>query len=400
MKNLENKASTESSTMLTPIIEAPLNWSADSWQNYTVKQIPKYENHQMNQVQQQLKEQESLVSLQSIQLLKDKLQNINDSNSFIVQMGECAETFSQSTKEDISSRVDFFHKVESLFNHHNIIKIGRIAGQYAKPRSETFENIDGKEHMVYKGDMLNNFEHSKSRDIDVTKLLQAYQCSKDSIYYLKQADPSIFTSHEGLILPYESALTKQLNNQYFASSAHMLWLGERTRFINSAHIEYLRGIINPIGIKVSHNVAFDELTNIIKLLNPKNEGGKIILIHRFGVKHIKQYLPILLLNLKKTSHKVIHMLDVMHGNTMNINNIKTRNMSDMTNELQFFNFIIKDNHLKWGGIHLENTYEDVTECIDSEITTNKLQHNYKTYCDPRMNHRQTLFFIKNLVQLL
>lgn len=371
-----------------------MTWKITSWRNYLVKQIPQYPVDDLVKIQKKLQYLQPLVSVSKVNALKQQLETLQKNNGFIVQLGECAEAFSQANYEDVTQRIQLISEFSQILsNKRNIVPIGRIAGQYAKPRSSHFEH-NGVH--IYKGDMVHDYT---SRQLDTTRFLLAYENSVKTLKYMKPYE-EIYTSHEALMLPYEECFTYKINNIYYNLTAHMLWLGDKTRFLNSAHVEYLRGIANPIGIKISHHVNTHELCQIIKILNPTNAYNKIILINRMGIKYIKEHLPPLIQGIKQNNLQVHWLCDPMHGNTFSTNNYKTRDMFAIIKEVELFQAILTENQVYFAGIHLEATYQNVTECLDNKISSQNLGNNYQTLCDPRLNKEQTIELARIIKDLL
>jgi len=334
-----------------------------------------------------------------------------------------------------------------------VVKIGRVAGQFAKPRSSDTEIIDGVEYPSYRGDIINDIEaDTKSRMPNPKKLLKAYNqsaatlnllrafarggmadlnkvhqwnldymknhslgekyeelarkisesltfmsaCGIDSTNTPALAQTTLYTSHEALLLNYEQALTRKdsLTDEYYDCSAHMLWIGDRTRALDEAHIEYFKGIQNPIGCKVGPTMGEDELIELIEALNPSNEEGRLNLIVRMGASKIQEFFPKLLARVEAEGKKVVWSCDPMHGNVEKTSNgYKTRDFANILSEVQQFFQIHKKQGSIAGGIHLEMTGLDVTECTGSsscEISTEDLTSRYHTQCDPRLNADQAL----------
>jgi 3-deoxy-7-phosphoheptulonate synthase len=343
----------------------------------------------------------------------------------------------------------------------DIIKIGRMAGQYAKPRTLNLEERKGISLPSYRGDSINDIEFTlNARTPNPLNLIKAYNQSLATLNLLKSLinnefknldyfslwdkkifnNPGIYNrfentietiskslkflnilgedinlfkqkrfnefyiSHEGLILDYETAFTKKLYNNYYNSCTHMLWLGDRTRSIKSAHVEYLSNIINPIGIKCGPSLDIDDLKEIIKKINPLNEQGKIMLICRFGEKFITEKMPKLIKMVIKNKFNVIWMCDPMHGNTyQSKTDYKTRNFKTIIKELNLFFEITLSNSVYPGGVHFELTPDDVTECLGGirNIQESDLHIKYETACDPRLNHEQSIelaFTVADLIK--
>jgi 3-deoxy-7-phosphoheptulonate synthase len=340
-----------------------------------------------------------------------------------------------------------------------ITKIARAAGQFSKPRTNDFEVVNGSEVPAYKGDMINR-ENIEQREPDPHLMIRAYnQCSEtlnllralssshkysninifnwktefqSNIYRMNllgeilnkiqssvnvlsssELDESrsinsaqIYTGHEGMLLNYEESLTRKdrFTDKYYDCSSHFLWIGERTRQLDCGHVEFFRGIHNPIGIKISHKVKPWELVNLIFILNPQNERGKICLITRMG-SHIEDYLPELIDIITKYGLNVIWVCDPMHGNGKNVNGIKTRYYNDIKKEVDAFFTIHYDKGTIPGGIHLEMTGNDVTECLGGSYMMDVqnetfLRKNYLSSCDPRLNFFQTIELIDHISNII
>jgi 3-deoxy-7-phosphoheptulonate synthase len=382
-------------------------WNVDSWKDFVAKQQPKYENiDELSLIENEIKKMPRIVDFESIKSLRQNLSEVESGDKILFQAGDCAESFDDFS-EDLLDRfkammVDCYEIVARRFNKKCLL-IGRIAGQFAKPRSNDFEKIDGEDVAVYRGDIVNGSEKNL-RNPDPKRMLQAYNYSVSGVNYLSQINHNnrIYTSHECLLLDYESSLVKKNNEGiYFNSSAHMLWIGNRTRGLNDAHIEFLRGIYNPIGIKIDEKISASEIAEIVKRLNPNNESGKIILISRMGSSKIEQYLPQLLDEWKKLNLKAIWCVDPMHGNGENCGNFKTRNVANIFNEVNSFVKIVNSKEINFFGFHFEATPNDVSECFsDNEkmesVDKNEIGKNYQTKCDPRLNKKQLLQILKEI----
>lgn len=439
---------------ITTSLEIKNSWSKNSWRKFPIKQQPIYlNNNDLKNVEDQLNNYSPLVFAGECNGLQESLAKISYGNGFLLMGGDCAESFNDFSVSNIRDTYRIMLQMGVILSYGTgmpVTKIGRIAGQFAKPRSDDFEIIDNKKINVYRGDIINSNEVSEqARKADPKRMLQAYHQSvqtlnilrafssggyadisrihawnldftmntqigskysllsnkiTDSLKFIKALGINInsvdfkqtnyYTAHESLLLNYEEALTRQdsISNNWYACSAHLLWIGERTRDLDGAHIEYIRGIKNPIGIKISEKCNPKELIEILDIVNPEDIPGKVVLITRMGSTKIKQYLPPLINEIKKNAKNVVWCCDPMHGNTIKTDNgIKTRNFEFIKDEI--FNFI--DIHNKYnsipGGIHLEMTGQNVTECIGSNIQNeNDLKINYLSQCDPRLNSVQSL----------
>ena len=441
------------------------NINIGSWRNFEILQQPEWPSQtEYINIIKKLSESPSLILYHEIIDLKKRLQKIELGEAFLLQGGDCAETFKDSSENNIKKKLEILFQMSTIISYGasiDIIKIGRMAGQYAKPRTLNLEERKGISLPSYRGDSINEIEFTKNARIpNPQNLIKAYNQSLATLNLLKSLinnefknldyfslwnkkifnNPGIYNrfentiktiskslkflnvlgedinlfkqkrfnefyiSHEGLILDYETAFTKNLNDDYYNSSTHMLWLGDRTRNINSAHVEYLSNIINPIGIKCGSSLDVDDLQAIIKKINPLNEQGKIMLICRFGEKYIAKKMPQLINMIIKNKFNVIWMCDPMHGNTyQSKTDYKTRNFKTIINELNLFFEITSSHSIYAGGVHFEFTPNNVTECLGGirNIQESDLHIKYETACDPRLNHEQSIelaFTVADLIK--
>lgn len=441
-------------------------WTAESWKNYILNQAPGWTNDKaLKNTTTKLKNNPPLVFKDEIKLLKTRLAKVHDREYFIIQGGDCAETFSDFSANLIKNKLNILLQMSVLLSYTASIKtirIGRMAGQFAKPRTNSVEIINNFEYPSYRGDAINGLNcNIKSRTPNPERMIKAYDQSaftlnlirsminsghtsilnasqwdldfinkspqideyndiinkiQKALSFIKTVDRKsssldqielyeFFTSHEGLILEYEQALTRYdaIDKKYYDHSGHMIWVGDRTRSINGSHIEFVSGIENPIGIKLGPSIETNELIEIIKKVNPNNEKGKIILIARFGVEYIEAKLPQLINKINEKNLNVIWMCDPMHGNTYsNDQGIKTRHFNTIVKELELYMKIHKLSNTFPGGIHIEFTSENVTECLGGfqNIDDNELLSRYETACDPRLNNQQSLELIFKLNDLM
>lgn len=358
---------------------------------------------------------------------------------FLVQGGDCAERFIDCEAERLETQVKLILQMGMVIEHITgkpTVCICRIAGQLAKPRSKPTEVVEGfGEIMSFKGDNINGIEPT-DRKWDPERLLQGYFHSAASLNYLRSftqnADPKVFssinistlhaspkfaslkttakeisakylnsapteffTAHEGLQLDLEEALTRKVEDKYYNLSAHLVWIGDRTRQLNGAHVEYFRGISNPIGVKVGPSMANDELQELVKTLNPNREEGRLVLITRYGASNIEKILPGHIQAVKASGVPVVWQCDAVHGNGIvaKSNKLKTRHMDDIAAEIVKCIAVHKHCNSILGGIHLEVTgQKNVTECLGGCIgmTEDMLTNNYETHCDPRLNYMQSI----------
>lgn len=431
------------------------NWKVDSWRSFPIKQQPQYPDAgALQNVEKELQGRAALVQPSEIRDLKNKLARVCDGTSFLLQGGDCAESFAEFSEINLRSyfRVILQMTVALMYGAGKpVVKIGRIAGQFSKPRSDDFETIGDVTLSSYRGDMVNGIEFDQaSRTPDPERLLRAYNQSASTLNYLRSLakggyaslsnvnkwnqefalesaqgklfknlidrineslsfmqafglkledigqihEAEFFSSHEGLLLNYEEALTRrdEETGDYYNCSAHMLWIGDRTRDLNEAHVEFMRGIQNPVGMKVGPSTNPDVLLKILDILNPQNEAGKITLITRMGDK-VNEILPALLRVVKNEGRKVIWSCDPMHGNTIKSpNGYKTRPFNKILTEVRNVFDIHKSEGTYAGGIHIEMTGQDVTECVGGAqaISEINLKDRYHTHCDPRLNASQSV----------
>jgi len=432
-------------------------WTPNSWRDFPIKQQPIYEDlKKVKKVEKELSSYPPLIFAEEARQLKAQLADVSNGKAFLLQGGDCAESFKAFNANNIKSLFQVMMQMAVVMTFSGgkpVVKVGRIAGQFAKPRSSDFETIDGVEYPSYRGDIINDIATDmKSRTPNPKKLLKAYNQSAATLNLLRafarggmadlnkvhswnlnymkdhtlgekyeqmaskiseslkfmqacgitsQNTPALhqttlFTSHEALLLNYEEALTRKdsLTGDWYDCSAHMLWIGDRTRALDEAHIEYFRGIKNPIGCKVGPSMKEDELIKLIDALNPENEAGRLNLIVRMGAEKIADHFPKLLKKVESEGKKVVWSSDPMHGNVEKADNgYKTRDFDNILGEVKQFFQIHKAQGSVAGGIHLEMTGQDVTECTgsrSSNISTSDLTSRYHTQCDPRLNADQSL----------
>jgi 3-deoxy-7-phosphoheptulonate synthase len=430
------------------------NWHPASWRNLPIKQQPNYNNkQQLQKVENDLASLPPLVSCDEIDNLQNQLALVAKGEAFLLQGGDCAESFLEFSANNLKNyfRTIMQMTVALMYGLKKpIVKVGRIAGQYAKPRSSTDETINNQTLPAYKGDIVNAIDFNEnSRDPDPQRLMQAYFHSAASLNFLrslalggygnlekvnqwnkefnlgnKQTNQNItndinqilqfmnscgidyknmpqfttasfFTSHEALLLNYEQAFTRFVaeKNKFYNFSAHMLWIGDRTRNPNEAHVEFMRGIANPIAFKVGPTITEQELLLLLDILNPNNIPGRITLISRMGKDNIHKHLPPLIKTVKNNGNNVIWSCDPMHGNTIKTSNgYKTRDFNHILAEVKAFFAIHEQLQTIAGGVHFELTGQDVTECLggNQQISELNLSDRYHTHCDPRLNSSQSI----------
>ena len=431
-------------------------WTLNSWKNYKAKHLPEYKNQKhLDKVLTSLRDFPPLVFAGEVRSLRNSLAKAAEGEAFLLQGGDCAESFSEFNADNIRDTFRVILQMAIILTSGTnlpIIKVGRMAGQFAKPRSSPTEKINDVELESYKGDIINGIEFDKSqRDPDPERMLKAYSQAASTLNLLRAfadggyADlrfvnswnmgflktgpeysryrdlankiqenlnfmealgidsdntPQLrktdyYTCHEALLLPYEEALTRvdSTTGDVYDTSAHFVWIGDRTRFENSAHVEFCSGIQNPVGIKCGPSLDHDELIKIIDKLNPKNESGRITLIARYGNENVSKYLPNLVDRVQSEGRLVVWSCDPMHGNTTkSADGTKTRPFDKILSEVKNNIQIHRAQGSRLGGIHLEMTGQNVTECTGGldEISESDLKDRYHTHCDPRLNANQAI----------
>ncbi|PYH87595.1 phospho-2-dehydro-3-deoxyheptonate aldolase, class II [Aspergillus ellipticus CBS 707.79] len=455
-------------------------WSPSSWTSKPIKQDVVYDDAEgVKAALEKLQKLPPLVTTQEVNNLKKSLKNVALGKAFVLQGGDCAELFDYCNQDMIEAKVKLLLQMSLVLiwgANKPVVRIARIAGQFAKPRSSPMEIINGVEMPSFRGDNINGFDaNPSSRRPDPSRLVSAYFHSAATLNYLRASlssgladlhspldwglghviTPSIrekytkivnrvkdalrfmhtvgidtdrgvetvdvYTSHEGLLLEYEQSLTRLLKNpfprpsnpfstplsapplpqptpstpqkSYYATSSHFLWIGDRTRQLNGAHIEFFRGLANPIGIKIGPSMTPQELTTLLDIVNPTHEIGKVTLISRYGASKIATYLPAHIAAVQASGHVPVWQCDPMHGNTQSTPaGIKTRHFGDILSELKQALEIHRACGSFLGGMHLELTGEAVTECVGGAggLTEEGLGERYTTFCDPRLNEKQAL----------
>ena len=446
-----------------------MTWQPNSWRDHPIKQVPDYPDaEKLAGVEARLAAMPPLVFAGEAQSLKRQLGEVAEGRAFLLQGGDCAESFAEFSANNIrdSFKVILQMAVVLTFGASMpVVKVGRVAGQFAKPRSSPMEAVDGIELPSYRGDMINAMPFTeKDRVPDPKRLLRVYEQSaatlnllrafaqggladltkvhswvteflsgtpqadrfqelagriEESLNFMRAcgitpetarplAETDFYTSHESLLLNYEEALTRRdtITNEkdWYATSAHMIWIGDRTRQPDGAHVEYMRGIANPIGLKCGPSLDPDELVRLIETLNPDNVPGRLTLIARMGADKVRAGLPPLLKAVKASGAKVVWCCDPMHGNTIKASSgYKTRRVNDVMSEVQGFFDAHDEIGTYPGGVHFEMTGQNVTECVGGvvDVTEARLGDRYHTHCDPRLNGAQALelaFLIADLLK--
>lgn len=433
-------------------------WTPSSWRGLPAKHIPDdYPDPQaLRDVETDLKSCPPLVYPGEAIRLKDKLADVAMGKAFLLQGGDCAESFKEFHPDNIQATFRVMMQMAVVLTYgagQPVVKVGRIAGQFGKPRSSPVEEINGVTLPSYRGDNINGMDFTEeSRIPDPQRLLKAYGqsaatlnlvraysnggladlrnihkwtlgfvggsetskryqelCDKisDAMEFMEacgvtshntpqMSATEFYTSHEGLLLGYEEAMTRMdhVSNKWFSTSGHMLWIGNRTRQLDHAHVEYFRGINNPLAMKVGEGLSPDELLKIIDVLNPNNEAGRLTLIARYGHDNVHNGLPQLARAIKAEGRHVVWSCDPMHGNTLKTDSgFKTRPFDRILTEVKSFMQVLHSEGCWPGGVHFEMTGQNVTECIGGTaraVREADLSSRYHTHCDPRLNADQAL----------
>jgi 3-deoxy-7-phosphoheptulonate synthase len=431
-------------------------WLPDSWRDFPIVQQPTYDDPaKLAAIEEQLKTYPPLVFAEETRDLRSKLADVANGKAFLLQGGDCAESFADFNAPMIRDTFKVLLQMAVVLTYGGscpIVKLARMAGQYAKPRSSDMETRDGVSLPSYRGDIVNGNEFTaEARVPDPARLTKAYYRAAATLNLLRAfaqggladlhqvnrwnmsfvaANPlkeryqemankieealtfmsvigispetvpmiketQLFTSHEALLLNFEEALTRRdhLTGNWYDCSAHFLWIGERTRQLDNAHVEFFRGINNPVGVKVGPGMDPDELIRLIDALNPDNDPGRLTLITRMGADVLADKLPNLVRKVQQEGRSVVWSSDPMHGNTVSASNgLKTRNFDNILREINQFFAVHKAEGSYAGGIHLEMTGQHVTECTGGAygLSDDDLVHRYKTQCDPRLNADQVM----------
>lgn len=442
------------------------NWTLDSWKGFSAAQQPDWpDTAELDRVLKEISGMPPLVFAGEARKLRASLGQVAAGNAFLLQAGDCAESFDEFSAVNIREKLRVILQMAVVLTYSMgvpVVKVGRIAGQFAKPRSSPFEKIGAEEIPSFRGHIVNDSaQNLDARRPDPARLLTAYNQSASTLNLLRaftkggfadlsrvhswtqefvgsspegqryesiaaeierallfmracgidvESNPNlhevdIYTSHEALLLGYEQALTREdsLTGDWYDCSAHMLWIGERTRDLNGAHVEFLRGVGNPIGCKVGPSTSPEYVLELCAKLNPAQQPGRLTLISRMGADTVEDSLRPLLKAVKASGHPVVWACDPMHGNTItSTTGRKTRRFEDVLREIAGF---VKAHHAEgtWpGGIHIELTGENVTECLGGAdaLSDTDLDHRYETMCDPRLNARQSLDLAFRVAELM
>ncbi len=446
-------------------IDKSLDWQPSSWKSFTASQQPIWpDSNSLQKVLGELSELPPLVFAGEARNLTKQLAAVSQGEAFLLQAGDCAESFDTSA-DSIRDRLRVILQMAVILTYYTgvpVVKVGRIAGQFAKPRSSDTETVDGLELPSFRGHMVNDISFNEdSRAANPKRLLTAYNraaatlnllraftkggfaalsrvhqwnrefvaaspagqryealaneidravsfmqaCGMDGDKMSEMSEVDFHTSHEALILGYEEALTRQdsLTGEWYDCSAHMLWIGERTRNLDGAHVEFLRGVNNPLGCKLGPDANPKDVISLCETLNPEKIPGRLTLISRMGAETVSEKLPSILETVNAAEHPVVWVCDPMHGNTFSTENgHKTRHFDDVLKEITGFFEAHKKVGTYPGGVHLELTGDDVTECLGGgvQLEADDLSKRYETMCDPRLNGSQSIDIAFRIAELL
>jgi len=441
-------------------------WSPESWRELPAAQQPEWDDPgALDRALKELRNQPPLVFAGEARALKESLGMVSRGEAFVLQAGECAESFDNLSADSIRDQLKIILQMAVVLTYAAglpVVKVGRIAGQFAKPRSSPSEWFEGRELPAFRGHAVNaiGFD-AASRRADPQRLVRAYHQASSTLNLLRAftkggfadlnqvhmwnqefvaASPQgrryediaaaidralrfmaacgidlaaemqlhqvdFFTAHEALVLEYEEELTRRdsLSGRWYDCSAHLLWAGERTRQPGGAHVEFLSGVENPVGVKLGRDAEPQDVLALCERLNPARQPGRLVLYSRMGADHVEEKLPPLLRAVRMSGHPVVWACDPMHGNTfVHDSGYKTRRFEDVMRELRGF-FAACDAAGVWpGGVHVELTGENVTECLGGteEVLGDHLEHRYETMCDPRLNARQSLDLAFQVAELV
>lgn len=370
-------------------------------QTLVARQQPEWDPAQVEHVRDVLAALPPLVEVESLSRLRGLLAGVAAGQAHVVQAGDCAEDPAECTAADVERKAGLLNVlagVMSAITHQPVVRVGRIAGQYAKPRSARTEWVDGVEIPVYRGHMVNGPEPDpQARRPDPRRLLAGYRAASQLMYNLAptpraRIEPAVWTSHEALLLDYEiPMLRRDRQGRAALTSTHWPWIGERTREVEGAHVSLLANVINPIACKVGPRMTVADLLALCARLDPEREPGRLTLIARMGADATMDLLPPLVRAVRAAGHPVIWLVDPMHANTVTTaEGRKTRVVETIIREVTAFQFAVRTAGGTPGGIHLETTPDDVTECVDVHYDTDRIGERYTTLCDPRLNPRQAV----------
>jgi 3-deoxy-7-phosphoheptulonate synthase len=450
--------------MTAPVPLGNFDWEPASWRRRAAAHQPEWPDPTaLDQAVDELRRMPPLVFAGEARSLSTSLARVSEGKGFLLHAGDCAESFAEFSADNIRDKLKVILQMSVVLTYSTGVpttKVGRIAGQFAKPRSSATEKRDGLELPSFFGDVVNDFSFdAAARRPDPQRLVRGYNqaaatlnllraftkggfadlnrvhqwnlefiesrregrryeeladgidralrfmaaCGIDLNAEVQLHEVDFYTSHEALLLGYEEALTRRdsLTNDWYDCSAHLLWIGERTRQIDGAHVEFLSGVHNPIGVKLGPTASPDETVALCRRLDPAREPGRLVLVTRMGADQVAEQLPPLLRAVKRSGHPVVWACDPMHGNTyVHESGYKTRHFDSVMNEVEQF-FAACHNEDIWpGGVHIELTGDNVTECLGGSDDVMDLERRYETRCDPRLNARQSLDLAFRVAELL
>ena len=452
--------------MSAPVPLGNFDWEPASWRRRAAAQQPEWPDPgAVEQVVDELRRMPPLVFAGEARSLSASLARVVEGNGFLLHAGDCAESFEEFSADNIRDKLKVILQMSVVLTYSTGVpttKIGRIAGQFAKPRSSATETRDGIELPSYFGDVVNDLPFdAASRRPDPQRMLRGYHQSASTLNLLRaftkggfadlnrvhqwnldfiasrgearryeevadgidralrfmaacgidlEAEVQLhevdfYTSHEALLLGYEEALTRRdsLTNDWYDCSAHLLWIGERTRQLDGAHVEFLAGVHNPIGVKLGPDATPDEAVALCRRLDPAREPGRLVLVTRMGAERVAEKVPPILRAVKRAGHPVVWACDPMHGNTyQHESGHKTRHFDAVMTEVERFFDACHAEDVWPGGVHVELTGDNVTECLGGgdDLQGDQLEHRYETRCDPRLNARQSLDLAFRVAELV
>jgi 3-deoxy-7-phosphoheptulonate synthase len=453
--------------MTAPVPLGNFGWEPESWRTHAAAHQPDWPDAtELQQVLDELRRMPPLVFAGEARSLRESLAAVSRGEGFLLHAGDCAESFAEFTADNIRDKLKVILQMSVVLTYSTgvpTVKVGRIAGQFAKPRSSPVEKRDGQELPSYFGDIVNDFDFDVlARRPNPQRMLRGYNqaaatlnllraftkggfadlnrvhqwnlefiasrregqryeeladgieralhfmaaCGIDLTHEVQLHEVDFYTSHEALILAYEEALTRRdsLTGDWYDCSAHLLWIGERTRQVDGAHVEFLSGVQNPIGVKLGPDASPEDAVALCRRLDPGREPGRLVLVSRMGADQVGEKLPPLLRAVNRAGHPVVWACDPMHGNTYaHESGYKTRHFDAVMREVEQFFLACRAADVWPGAVHVELTGDDVTECLGGgdDVTGEQLEHRYETRCDPRLNARQSLdlaFRVADLVR--
>ena len=453
-------------TTKTAQVPSMADWTPTSWQKLQAQQQPLWtDSEEYDAAVAELRTKAPLVFAAQTRALTEQLARVSQGKGFLLHAGDCAESFSEFSADKVRDQIKVILQMSVALTYSTglpTLKLGRIAGQYAKPRSSNTETRDGVELESFRGDIINGIDFtSESRRPDPQRMLRAYHqaaathhlidsftkggfadlaqvhrwnlefvgtsdegqrydqlsteidramrfmaaCGIDLSKERQLHEVDLFTSHEALLLGYEEALTRldSLSGGWYGTSAHLLWIGERTRQLDGAHVHFLAGLQNPLAVKIGPTATPDDVVALCRALDPDRTPGRLTLVSRMGANNVEQFLPAIVMAVKKSGHPVVWACDPMHGNTyQHESGYKTRHFDTVMDEIAKFFGVCHAEGVWPGGVHVELTGDNVTECLGGgdAVTGSDLDSRYETLCDPRLNARQGLDLAFRLAELM